>query len=52
MVNFGVWFAVSCKVLGTFVATEILRYLPIGYAYLMAFLMTILLLVLTGVIYV
>ena len=50
MLQGGVWLMVSCKVVGTFIATEWLRHLPLYYSVIMATLMLCLLLVLTGVI--
>jgi len=50
LVNGGVWTLVALKVVGVWIATEWLRYLPIAYTYFTACLMTGLLLVLTGVI--
>jgi len=50
MVNFGIWTMVACKVVGTYIATEWLRYLPTYYSIIVAVLMSVLLLILTGVI--
>ena len=50
MANFGVWTMVSCKVVGTFIVTEVLRHLPLYYSIIIAATMVGLVLVLTGVI--
>ncbi|MHC4369376.1 MAG: hypothetical protein ACYSW8_17335 [Planctomycetota bacterium] len=48
--EFGVWGMVAAKVVGTWLATEWLRYLHIGYSVFAAAVMLLLLLVLGGVI--
>ncbi len=49
LVNYSVWHPVGLKVIGTFVVTEILRYLPIVYSVGVALFMAWLLGVLYGV---
>ena len=44
----GVWFLVSCKVFGTYLATELLKILPAFYTYIISIFMFALLLVLAG----
>jgi len=49
-VSFGLWTMMACKVVGTFIATEWLRYLPMYYTVIVSLLMLLLVLVLCGVI--
>lgn len=46
----GVWGLLSCKIFGTYLATEWLRYLPLHYTVIVSLLMLTLLLVLGGLI--
>lgn len=48
--NFGIWSMVSCKVLGTYIATEWLRHLPFYFSVILSLVMLLLLLVLLGII--
>jgi hypothetical protein len=50
MIHAGVFGMVACKVFGTFVATELLRRLPLFYSYIISALMLLLLLFLAGII--
>jgi hypothetical protein len=50
LVTGDVWTLVAAKIIGTFIATELLRWLHIGYSIAIASTMLLLLLVLSGVV--